>query len=174
MWLGLFNPDPDRGYLNALLVLIPGVKSVAWLGNMSTVQACIFVVLTWKYFGLNILLFVAGLLNIALFAADPWQVEQSNRQLEFFNSQGIEKYVNQYTLDGKPLSREWSTGLMAMNAVAALAATTDKAPEFVQALWDAQIPVGKWRYLMGWCILWPSLYVSGNFRIYPAKGPQGK
>ena len=24
MWLGLFNPDPDRGFINALLILIPG------------------------------------------------------------------------------------------------------------------------------------------------------
>ena len=48
----VFNPDLDRGYLNALLVLIPGVKSVAWLGNMSTVLACIFVAcFDWKIFG---------------------------------------------------------------------------------------------------------------------------
>jgi len=40
---------------------------------------------------------------------------------------GIDKYVNQYTLDGKPLSSDRSTGLIAMNAVAALAATTDKS-----------------------------------------------
>jgi raffinose/stachyose/melibiose transport system permease protein len=73
MWLGLFNPDPDRGYLNALLVLIPGVKSVAWLGNMDTVLACIFVVLTWKYFGLYMLLFMAGLQNI------PAEIEEAAR-----------------------------------------------------------------------------------------------
>ena len=73
MWLGLFNPDPDRGYLNALLVLIPGVKSVAWLGNLNTVLACIFVVLTWKYFGLYMLLFMAGLQNI------PAEIEEAAR-----------------------------------------------------------------------------------------------
>jgi raffinose/stachyose/melibiose transport system permease protein len=73
MWLSLFNPDPDRGYLNALLVLIPGVKSVAWLGNMNTVLACIFVVLTWKYFGLYMLLFMAGLQNI------PAEIEEAAR-----------------------------------------------------------------------------------------------
>jgi raffinose/stachyose/melibiose transport system permease protein len=73
MWLGLFNPDPDRGYLNALLTLIPGVKSVAWLGNTSIVLGCIFVVLTWKYFGLYMLLFMAGLQNI------PREVEEAAR-----------------------------------------------------------------------------------------------
>jgi raffinose/stachyose/melibiose transport system permease protein len=73
MWLGLFNPDPDRGYLNALLVLIPGVKAVAWLGNTSIVLAAVFAVLTWKYFGLYMLLFMAGLQNI------PVDVEEAAR-----------------------------------------------------------------------------------------------
>jgi len=30
--------------------------------------------------------------DYAWFAADPWQVEQSNRQLGFFYSQGIDRY----------------------------------------------------------------------------------
>ena len=73
MWLGLFNPDPDRGFINALLVLIPGVKSVPWLGDTSTVLASIFIVLTWKYFGLYMLLFMAGLQNI------PKEIEEAAR-----------------------------------------------------------------------------------------------
>jgi len=105
--------------------------------------------------------------DYAWFAADPWEIEQSNRQLDFFYSQGIDEYVNQYALDGKPLSSDRSTGLIAMNAVAALAATSDKAPEFVQALWDARIPSGKWRYYDGMLYMLALLHVSGNFRIYP-------
>jgi oligosaccharide reducing-end xylanase len=104
--------------------------------------------------------------DYAWFAADPWQVEQSNRLLEFFDSQGIDKYVNQYALDGKPLSSDRSLGLVAMNAVAALAATTDKAPPFVEALWDARVPSGKWRYYDGLLYTLALLHVSGNFRIY--------
>jgi len=107
--------------------------------------------------------------DYAWFAADPWQVEQSNRLLEFFYSQGIDRYVNQYALDGKPLSSDRSTGLIAMNAVAALAATTDKAPKFVEALWDARIPSGKWRYYDGLLYTLALLHVSGNFRIYAPK-----
>lgn len=103
--------------------------------------------------------------DYAWFAADPWQVEQSNRLLEFFYSQGIDRYVNQYTLDGKPLSSDRSTGLIAMNAVAALAATTDKAPRFVEALWNARIPSGRWRYYDGLLYMLALLHVSGNFRI---------
>ena len=64
MWLGLFNPDPDRGLINALLVLIPGVKAQPWLADPQTVLLCIFVVLTWKYFGFYLLLFMTGLQNI--------------------------------------------------------------------------------------------------------------
>ena len=101
----------------------------------------------------------------AWFAADPWQVEQSNRLLEFFDGQGIDRYVNQYALDGKPLSLNHSTGLVAMNAVAALAATADKAPKFLEALWDARIPSGKWRYYDGLLYMLALLHVSGNFQI---------
>lgn len=73
MWLGLYNPDPDRGFINAILVLIPGVEPVAWLGNTSTVLPSLFVVLTWKYFGLYMLLFMAGLQNI------PAEIEEAAR-----------------------------------------------------------------------------------------------
>jgi oligosaccharide reducing-end xylanase len=104
--------------------------------------------------------------DYAWFAADPWQVEQSNRLLEFFYAQGINSYANQFTLDGKPLSTDHSTGLVATNAVAALAATTDKREAFVKALWDASIPSGKWRYYDGMLYLLGLLHVSGNFRIY--------
>jgi oligosaccharide reducing-end xylanase len=104
--------------------------------------------------------------DYAWFAADPWQIEQSNRLLEFFYSQGIDHYVNQYALDGEPLSTDRSPGLMAMNAVAALAATTDKAPAFVDALWNAPIPSGRWRYYDGLLYLLALLHASGNFRIY--------
>lgn len=80
MWLSILNPDPDRGYINALLVLIPGVKSVAWLGNTSTVLAAIFVVLTWKYFGLYLLLFMAGLQNIPCEIEEAACIDGANRR----------------------------------------------------------------------------------------------
>lgn len=73
VWLGLFNADPDRGFINALLLLIPGVKAQTFLGNINQVLACIFVVLTWKYFGLHMLLFMAGLQNI------PKELEEAAR-----------------------------------------------------------------------------------------------
>lgn len=73
MWLGLYNPDPDRGLLNALLVLFGDIKPVPWLSDTNIVLMCIFVVLTWKYFGFHMLLFMAGLQNI------PSEVEEAAR-----------------------------------------------------------------------------------------------
>ncbi len=104
--------------------------------------------------------------DYAWFAADPWQVEQSNRVLDFLAGQGIDTYPNQYSLDGKPLAQDHSTGLAAMAAVAALAADKDKGQPFVQELWDTRIPQGKWRYYDGMLYLLALLHVSGNFRIY--------
>ena len=111
-------------------------------------------------------------LDWAWFAADPWQVEQSNRLLDFFRAQGLDRYVNQYALDGKPLSGERSSGLIAMNAVAGLAADPDKSKDFVQALWDLEIPSGQWRYYDGLLYFLALLQVSGNYRIYTPDMPK--
>lgn len=104
--------------------------------------------------------------DYAWFAADPWQLEQSNRVLNFLASQGMDSYPNQYALDGTPLSSDHSTGLVSMAAVAALAADREIGEPFVQALWDAQIPSGRWRYYDGMLYMFAMLHVSGNFRIY--------
>jgi len=104
--------------------------------------------------------------DYAWFAADPWQVEQSDRILDFLASQGIDSYANQFTLDGTPLSGDHSTGLVSMAAVAALAADPEIGKPFVQELWDAQIPSGKWRYYDGMLYMLGLLHASGHFRMY--------
>jgi raffinose/stachyose/melibiose transport system permease protein len=73
MWLFLFNPDPERGFINAVLVLFPGAKAQPWLGNTDTVMLALFVVLTWKYFGFHMLLYLTGLQNI------PTEIEEAGR-----------------------------------------------------------------------------------------------
>jgi oligosaccharide reducing-end xylanase len=104
--------------------------------------------------------------DYAWFAADPWQVEQSDRVLSFLASQGIDSYPNQFALDGTSLSSDHSTGLASMAAVAALAADREIGEPFVQALWATQIPSGKWRYYDGMLYMLGMLHVSGNFKIY--------
>ena len=81
IWLSLFSPDPERGLINALLILIPGGQAQNFLGDTNAVMVCVFVVLTWKYFGLHMLLDMAGLQNIPreieeaamIDGADRWQ-----------------------------------------------------------------------------------------------------
>ena len=68
------------------------------------------------------------------------QVTQSHRLLASFDSRASTAAPMDPSLDGKPLSSDHSTGLVAMNAVAALAATDPRATKFVQALWDAPSP----------------------------------
>ncbi|NPV87812.1 MAG: sugar ABC transporter permease [Anaerolineae bacterium] len=83
MWLGLYNADPQRGLINALLVLIPGAKPQAWLGDTRLVMPCIFVVLTWKYFGFYMLLFMTGLQNIPAELEEAARIDGANRRQLF-------------------------------------------------------------------------------------------
>jgi oligosaccharide reducing-end xylanase len=100
------------------------------------------------------------------FAKDVWEINQSNRLLNFFYSEGIKQYGVLYTLDGKKLSNDHSAGLVAMNAVAALASTNANRKEFVEELWNLTVPAGEYRYYDGMLYMLAMLEVSGNFRIY--------
>ncbi|MBN2011906.1 glycoside hydrolase [candidate division KSB1 bacterium] len=105
-------------------------------------------------------------MDYSWFGKDDWQIGECNRLLDFFHSEGLDSYVNQYSLDGKRLTKDRSSGLTAMNAVACLAATSEHRKEFVQALWDLPIPKGEGRYYDGMLYMLAMLQVSGNFRIY--------
>lgn len=109
------------------------------------------------------------LANVALdhswFGADPWQIEQSNRVLTFLQRHAP-KIPNQFTLDGRPLSQDASSGLMAMAAVAGLAANSETARPFVERLWATPVPTGRWRYYNGLLYLLGLLQVSGRFQIH--------
>jgi len=73
MWLFLYNPDPERGFLNAILVLLPGGEAQSWLANTDIVMAAVFAAITWKYFGFHMLLYLTGLQNI------PQEIEEAAR-----------------------------------------------------------------------------------------------
>jgi oligosaccharide reducing-end xylanase len=113
-------------------------------------------------------------MNVAVdwvwFQKDPWEVMQSDRLLEFFHSQGIGTYGNQYTLDGRKLADDHSPGLVSMNAVAALASTNENRKDFVEELWNTPIPTGRYRYYDGMLYMLAMLQVGGNFRIYDPTG----
>jgi oligosaccharide reducing-end xylanase len=107
--------------------------------------------------------------DYAWFKADPWAVEQSNRLLRFFHSQGMGRYGSQYTLDGKQLQNDHSPGLVAMNAAACLAATDGIRRDFIEELWNIPVPDGAARYFDGMLYMLALLQVGGQFRVY---GPQ--
>lgn len=102
-------------------------------------------------------------------AADPRERQLSDRIQAFFESQGLDTYGSQFTLDGKPVGGGHTTALVATNAVASLAAAEPRAAKFVAALWNAQIPSGRYRYYDGMWHLMGLLHCSGEFRIWPPK-----
>ena len=104
------------------------------------------------------------------FARDQWEVAEINRLLDFFSSEGITTHGNQYTLKGKELGNDHSKGLVAMNAVAALASTNENRGQFVQEFWNTPVPAGPYRYYDGVLYMLAMLQVSGNFRIYHLPG----
>jgi raffinose/stachyose/melibiose transport system permease protein len=84
MWLFILNPDPERGFVNAVLVLIPGLKAQPWLGNTGLVMPAIFAALTWKYFGYHMLLFMTGLQNIPDEIEEAGRIDGANSFQNFF------------------------------------------------------------------------------------------
>ncbi len=110
--------------------------------------------------------------DYAWFARDDWSVTQSNRLLNFFYSEGMYKYGELYTLDGKRLTDNHSSGLIAMNGVACLVSTNENRKEFLKEFWNTPVPSGIYRYYNGMLYMLGLLHVSGNFRIYdPTGGP---
>jgi oligosaccharide reducing-end xylanase len=90
----------------------------------------------------------------------------SDRVQKFLFSQGIDKFVDRYTLDGEPVATRHSPGMVATAAVGSLAATEGPdAKAFVDALWSMPIPSGEQRYYDGMLYLMSLMHCSGNFRI---------
>lgn len=97
---------------------------------------------------------------------DARETALSDRLQKFLYGQGMDKFVNRYTLDGKPLSETHSPGMVATAAVGSLAASsgpTEKA--FVDALWEMPVPEGEQRYYDGMLYLMSMMHCSGEFRI---------
>ena len=79
IWMGLFSADPRRGLINAIWILIPGAQPQNFLSDIHQVMWCIFVVLSWKYFGLHMLLYLAGLQNIPKEIEEAAVIDGANR-----------------------------------------------------------------------------------------------
>jgi oligosaccharide reducing-end xylanase len=90
----------------------------------------------------------------------------SDRIQAFFAAQGLDKFGDQYTLDGKEIATRHSTGLVSTNAVVSLAATSPRAKDFVEALWKTPVPSGEQRYYDGMLYMMSMMHLSGEFRIW--------
>ena len=105
----------------------------------------------------------------AWWGRDARERQLSDRLQAFFESKGISTYGNQFTLDGNQFGSDHSTGLVAMNAIAGLAAANPLAKQFVEALWNMPVPMGQWRYYDGMLYMLATLHCSGEFRIWQPK-----
>jgi len=101
---------------------------------------------------------------------EPQERVLSDRVQKFLYSEGLDKFADRYTLDGKPLSQRHSTGMVATSATASLAATEGPVSKaFVENLWNTPVPSGEQRYFDGMLYLMNFLHCSGEFRIWGPK-----
>lgn len=98
-------------------------------------------------------------------AKDPRQCELSDKLQTFFASQGT-NYGCVFTLDGRMLEERHAQGLVAVNAVASLAATSPRTKQFVEELWNTPTPDGLERYYEGLLHLLAWLHCGGEFKIW--------
>ena len=125
-------------------------------------------------------------MNIALdyewsCADGEWQRQYGEKIQNFFYSQGIDKYVDQYRVDGSlPEGNEilqaggfrklrHSIGLVSTLAAASVMCSHDKSKEFVDALWNAKhepFNDGYFdAYYDGLLRLFAFMHLSGNYRV---------
>ncbi len=125
-------------------------------------------------------------MNIALdyewsCADGEWQRQYGERIQNFFYAQGVDKFLDQYRVDGTlPEDGEilsaggfrklrHSIGLVATTAAASVMCSHDKSKEFVDALWNAKhVPFEDGyfdAYYDGLLRLFAFMHLSGNYRV---------
>lgn len=128
-------------------------------------------------------------MNIALdyswaCADRKWQQEYGNKIQNFFYSQGIDIFVDQYNVDGTTVTEllgaggykklRHSLGLVATTAAVSLVCTHDKSREFVDRLWNVKhVPYDDGyfdAYYDGLLRLFAFMHLSGNYRIIFPQG----
>lgn len=124
-------------------------------------------------------------MNIALdyswsCADKEWQQNYGNTIQNFLYSKGVDKFVDQYTVDGEiptdtlragnfPKALRHSMGLVATSAAVSLVCTHAKSNEFVKQLWNtphAPLADGYFdAYYDGILRLFAFMHLSGNYRV---------
>jgi raffinose/stachyose/melibiose transport system permease protein len=78
IWSFIYRPN--GGLINVILQsIIPGAEPTAWLADPNTVLYALFAVITWKYFGYHMILYLAGLQNIPAELEEAAQIDGCGR-----------------------------------------------------------------------------------------------
>ncbi|MDO4548644.1 MAG: sugar ABC transporter permease [Clostridia bacterium] len=75
VWLWIYSPS--FGFLNRLLTSF-GFSSISWLSDKSFAFGAVIVVCAWKYMGQNLILFMAGLLNVPEECVEAAHIDGAN------------------------------------------------------------------------------------------------
>jgi oligosaccharide reducing-end xylanase len=99
--------------------------------------------------------------------SQSWVVDEGDRLLRFFYSQGLDSYGKIYALDGSPGSdQSHDPSLVAANGAIALISTNEHRAEFINAVWELTLLTGPSRYYMGLMGLTSMLILSGRMQVY--------
>ena len=77
IWTFVYNPG--GGLLNTVLAtILPNYEPIGWLANRNIALLAIFFVITWKYFGLHMILYMAGLQSINSEVEESARIDGAN------------------------------------------------------------------------------------------------
>jgi len=78
--------DPNSGLINVIIgSLVPGYQPIAWLGEPNVIILAIFFVLTWKYFGFYMILYMAAIQNIPGDLEDAARIDGASERQVLWN-----------------------------------------------------------------------------------------
>jgi raffinose/stachyose/melibiose transport system permease protein len=74
IWRYVLHPSA-HGLVNNVLGAVPGYKTIGFISDRGIVVYAIFAVITWKYFGLHMILYMAGLQGVARDLEDAARID---------------------------------------------------------------------------------------------------
>jgi len=95
-----------------------------------------------------------------------WDVAEADLLLGFFIGADINLYGREFTLSGATVDSARDPALIAANGITGLIATIGKRSDFIQAVWDMDVPTGNARYFTGTMQMVGLLLLGGQFRVY--------